>query len=192
MQTTVILLPASSVWRSLPWDPAGRKIPEVLGQSSLGDGGQGQGDTIWNTFNSRSSSKDNILAGGAWGTHGQDVQESNESCLHCLQIHTVILQGRKRGGDLSHQQRSAIAGELRGPQPPQQALLNGPRDDRQHRDRAVGKDVGQAEPNSVVALQMAQLVGYHALHTDQVSADGRPKHLPSLGRFVAKCFSTLF
>mmetsp|Transcript_34567 Transcript_34567/g.88458 ORF Transcript_34567/g.88458 Transcript_34567/m.88458 type:complete len:232 (+) Transcript_34567:147-842(+) len=64
---------------------------------------------------------------------------------------------------LRHQQSGSVAGELGCAQPPEQPLLQRGRDDRQDAHRPGREHVGHGEPQAVVALEVAQLVGEHAL-----------------------------
>ena len=63
----------------------------------------------------------------------------------------------------SHQEGSAVAGELGGAEPAQEAFLERGGDDGEDADGARGKDVGDGEPEAVVALEVPELVREHDL-----------------------------
>lgn len=68
---------------------------------------------------------------------------------------------------------------------PEQALLHRAGYDRQDRDCTAGKDVRETEPNTMIALQMAQLMGYHTLQAPHPSRTPRMLHVPSRCHKVA-------
>lgn len=73
---------------------------------------------------------------------------------------------------LRHQQRGAVARQLRGAQPAQQPLLHRRRHHRQQRHRAHGQHVGGRQPHTVVALEVPQLVSQHSLRGGRPQVQG--------------------